>query len=35
MALALLALVVLARLWFSKSYAEAAGRFAIACHINV
>jgi len=31
MALALLALVVLARLWFSKSYAEAAGRFAIAC----
>jgi len=23
--------VVLARLWFSKSYAEAAGRFAIAC----
>lgn len=31
MALALLALVVLARLWFSKSYAEAAGRFTIAC----
>jgi hypothetical protein len=31
MALALLALVVMARLWFSKSYAEAAGRFAIAC----
>ena len=31
MALALLASVVLARLWFSKSYAEAAGRFAIAC----
>ena len=31
MALALLASVVLARLWFSKSYAEASGRFAIAC----
>ena len=31
MSLALLALVVLARLWFSKSYAEAAGRFTIAC----
>ena len=31
MALALLALIMLARLWFSKSYAEAAGRFAIAC----
>ena len=31
MALALLALIMMARLWFSKSYAEAAGRFAIAC----
>ena len=31
MALALLALIMMARLWFSKSYAEAAGRFTIAC----
>ena len=31
MALALVALDVKARLWFSNSYAEAAGRFAIAC----
>ena len=31
MSLALLALVVMGRRWFSNSYAEAAGRFAIAC----
>ena len=31
MSLALLGLVVMARRWFSNSYAEAAGRFAIAC----
>jgi hypothetical protein len=31
MSLALLGLVVMARRWFSNSYAEAAGRFAIGC----
>ena len=31
MSLALLALVVMGRRWFSNSYAEAAGRFTIAC----